>query len=331
MRTKSKPKAFLVSDVHFSLPTLEVATKALNMAVDAANSANVPLIIAGDLHDTKANLRGECVKVILDVLERAKTKPTVLVGNHDLINEKSVEHSLEFLRYSTNLISSYVHNTDLDLHLIPYQHSPDRLREILATIPQDSQLIMHQGFCGALPGGYAFDKSALDPSEYLPFNIISGHYHQPQALNEGRFTYIGNPYTLDYSEASHGSKGGLFLLDDGSIDRVAFNLRKHVVISLLASELKNKGLPEVTAGDLTLVKITGTKKELAKVTREGVESLLGGRISRLDLIPSETEPTQVQRTADQTTEELFEAIVDSKKELTDRDRTKVKNLWKGLK
>ena len=59
------PTAVLISDVHYSLQTLPLADKVMRMAIDKANSLGVPLIVAGDLHDTKANMRAECVNAMI--------------------------------------------------------------------------------------------------------------------------------------------------------------------------------------------------------------------------------------------------------------------------
>src|ERR1700722_9570126 len=94
-----KPIAVLISDVHYNLQTLPLADAAMRQAVFKANTLDVPLIVAGDLHDTKANLRGECIKAMLNTLSLTKHRAHILIGNHDKINEKSplTENSLHFL------------------------------------------------------------------------------------------------------------------------------------------------------------------------------------------------------------------------------------------
>jgi hypothetical protein len=49
METKNKyPIAVIISDVHYNINTLEVADKAMRMAINRANILNIPLIVAGD-------------------------------------------------------------------------------------------------------------------------------------------------------------------------------------------------------------------------------------------------------------------------------------------
>ncbi len=65
---KSKPIAVIISDVHYDLNTLEVADAALTKAVSKANDLDVMLIICGDLHNTKANLRAECIDAMYEAV-----------------------------------------------------------------------------------------------------------------------------------------------------------------------------------------------------------------------------------------------------------------------
>ena len=79
----SKPIAVLISDVHYNLTTLPLADAAMRQAIAEANSLGVPLIVAGDLHDTKANLRGECVNAMIEAFAMLDHGCYILRGNHD--------------------------------------------------------------------------------------------------------------------------------------------------------------------------------------------------------------------------------------------------------
>src|SRR5882757_6401470 len=97
----SRPTAVLISDVHYNVHTLKLADAAVRMAVAKANELNVPLIVAGDLHDTKANVRGEWINGMRDTFKLVTKvvgwngedikRVYILRGNHDAINEKSAE------------------------------------------------------------------------------------------------------------------------------------------------------------------------------------------------------------------------------------------------
>ncbi|MES1987480.1 MAG: metallophosphoesterase, partial [Pseudomonadota bacterium] len=94
----------MTADVHYSVPTLPLADAAVRQAIDKPNELNVPLIVAGDLHDTKANVRGECMIAMRKTFCKAITSVVILRGNHDALNEKSQEHSLCFLPLGCSVI-----------------------------------------------------------------------------------------------------------------------------------------------------------------------------------------------------------------------------------
>ncbi len=57
----NKPKAVLISDLHFTPSTLELASSALIQAKDAAIRLDIPLILCGDTLDTKDIIRARLV------------------------------------------------------------------------------------------------------------------------------------------------------------------------------------------------------------------------------------------------------------------------------
>lgn len=307
----NKPLAVIISDIHYSLNTLKLADAAMRHAIDTANRLNVPVIVAGDLHDTKANLRAECVNAMIETFDLCFLPATILVGNHDKINEKSEDNALNFLEKHSEFIVSKPgrypvasglrdetnpHLVECYIHMIPYQHDPDALRAYLKTIPKGSTVIMHQGIQGSESGEYIQDKSAINPEDVAGLNVISGHYHTRQTIElpeGGRWQYVGNPFTLNYAEANDPPKGYLILMDDGTTKFVPTNLRKHVKFELTAEWLGEASLvpPGAFAGpdDLLWVKVHGTRAELAPWTKDSItRSLyLEKRQFRLDLIPTD--------------------------------------------
>ena len=345
---KTKPIAVLISDVHYNLQTLPLADAAMHMAIDKANELNVALIVAGDLHDTKANVRGECMAAMKKTFNKAINPVTILRGNHDSINEKSTEHSLQFLpmncsivavprKYDVGILKHWI--GDLQAYFVPYFHNPNELREYLQTIPIDSLVIMHQGVQGSNSGDYIQDKSAIMKEDVKDFRVISGHYHarqdircgRPRTGNVGLFSFIGNPYTLSFGEAKDPEKGFQILHDDGSLEFVPTNLRKHVIVDCyMEGETLNLPSPEnIKPNDLVWVKVKGTRQELASslISRKGLAAFL--RINenfKLDLIPTDTKAEVVN--ANLSKLELMDNIIDS---LAKSDQSKrLKQTWRDL-
>jgi DNA repair exonuclease SbcCD nuclease subunit len=328
----SKPIAVLISDVHYNIHTLELADKAMRMAIDKANQLDVPLIVAGDLHDTKANLRGECVLAILATFNLCEHTPYVLVGNHDKINEKSDwnEHSLHFLAQTTRVIGKP--EKWKDWTLIPYcSNSADAYYSINNG---GNKFIMHQGISAAESGDYIQDKTALDVSEGLNggVRVISGHYHTRQTTllpSGGKWDYIGNPYSLTWGEAKDPEKGFQILYDDGSLEFVPTNLRKHVIIDMHLADIK---LGEYTRhdakpGDLVWVKLSGPRERLQVWDKQSIGRVL--ELTDFKLTYEYAQDAVRVKNKQKDKPELIDSIIDNL-DGTAEYKARLKDKWRQL-
>lgn len=330
----SKPKAVIINDIHYNITNLELADKATQMAVDEAERLGVPLIIAGDLHDTKASMRGECVKAMMTTLGTGDHH-IILLGNHDLINERSKEHSLEFLRVWNRIVYRPYHDEQLDIHFIPYQHDPEEFISILSTIPKGSTIICHQGVTGSYGGHYIHDKSAVPKEIFADYRVISGHYHRAQDIKCGRprkgalglFSYTGSPYTMSFSEANDGPKGFHVLHEDGTLTMVPTNLREHVVMDLDISYAKDPWpRQEIRPDDTVWIKVRGSRSELATINKKELGmKLIGHSNYKLDLIPTDSEVIEVKK--DMTGEEILDTLIEGEAD-TQSEKAYLKSLWR---
>lgn len=333
----SKPIAVLTSDIHFNINNLYLASAALQAAKDKAEELRVPLVIAGDLNDTKAIIRAEVANEIIRILKDSKVKIYVMVGNHDLINEKSTEHGLNYLRPYAQIVDTYL--DDGYLKFIPYQTNHLLLKDILSKISPGSTVIMHQGFLGANLGDYVQDKTSIDPCLVGQLIVISGHYHRHQTLystsvphrgNErlGTVTYIGSPYTMSYGEANDGPKGFLILNSDGTFTREILNLRKHIIVSRTTNNVYDS-IQDYNLNDLLLLKVEGPLSELQKLNKNDLgDKLIGHTNFKLDLIANET---KTYRTPEKslTIDAIFDSIIDNTTD-SDAHKTDLKALWRDL-
>jgi DNA repair exonuclease SbcCD nuclease subunit len=328
---KVKPIAVLTSDVHYNVQTLPLADAAMRQAIAKANSLNVPLIVAGDLHDTKANLRAECINAIQETFASADIQPYVLRGNHDSVNEKSIEHALNFLAGLAVIVDIPQFHPTLNLNLIPYQYDPLVFKTLVS---HGTINIVHQGITGSHSGEYIQDKSAITRQDVAGFRVISGHYHTRQTIdlpNGSKWDYIGNPYTLNYGEANDPEKGFQILMDDGSLEFVPTNLRKHIVLeqSVYDVEGPNKSFSDK---DLVWVKLSGTKEELISYNKGKVSRQFGiSQPFRLDLISTDTETQVPDNKQNMTQGELLDSLIDSLTNTSDDVKGRLKNKWKDLK
>lgn len=325
----AKPIAVCVSDLHFTAPTLEVASSALSMSIAAAGNLGAPLVIAGDLHNDKTIIRAEVANRLIDILKDVTVPIKILVGNHDLINEKGDEHGLNYLRPYADVIQAPYMDSRLGVGFIPYQNSVDKVREALKLFHPGDTLIMHQGVKGAWMGEYILDKTSIEVEALSPFKCISGHYHRHQTV--GTLTYIGSPYTTSFAEANDGPKGCLVLYSDGSYKQHPFNdLRRHIIVEAKASDAKKPLWAVAYApGDLLWLKITGTFTELEEINKKEIgERLFGHCNFKLDkiCIGGEAADTLVSHRTDS---ELLDTIIDRTPEPLER-KQELKALWREL-
>lgn len=340
MVTNKKPISVLISDIHYNINTLALADAATRQAISTANELGVTLVVAGDLHDTKANMRGECVNAMIETFKLCERPAAILVGNHCRLNEKAPAHSLNFLAPYAMIVDEpkYLHPIG---KLIPYQHdTKDFLREVRAT-PIGHLIICHQGISGSSSGEYIQDKSAISPDDVAGRRVISGHYHTRQSIllpGNCAWNYIGNPYTLNYAEATDPPKGYQVLYDDGILEFKPTNLRKHVVIDysrvLKTPEwdlMLTDHCTKLGQDDLVWVKVRGTKESLQSVTKDKVGRLIGKDSFRLDLIPTDTTTEVPDARLNLAQGPLLDSLIDSLSNTSDNRKSRLKSLWKALK
>lgn len=283
----TKPLFVAISDIHFSVPNLELASKSLQAARHKAEELNIPLVIAGDLNDTKAIIRAEVANAIIRILKPAKITVYILEGNHDKVNEKGREHGLNYLAPYAEIVDKETYVKSLHTTFIPYATDLESLKVRLSQIPSGRfgvKLVMHQGFLGAFMGDYIQDKTSISVDLVKDFTVISGHYHRHQTL--GTVTYIGSPYTITYGEANDGPKGFLIVNEDGSFTREILTLRKHIVVERDLFSIYEP-IPNYKPGDLLRIKVKDSRKRLSLINKNTLAEVVGSNDFSLELIVQE--------------------------------------------
>lgn len=332
----TKPIAVVIGDIHFTLNTLDLASAALKQAVAKAKELEVPLIINGDTLDTKAVMRAECVNAFLACLDYTVIT-YVNVGNHDMINEKAEgEHALNFLNGWDNVVLvDYAWPISHEVMIVPYS-SPEILKSVLVTYAKAAILVVHQGLYGADMGHYTTDKTSLKPEDFAGRRVIASHYHKRQDIDlpgGGLWSYIGNPYTLSFGEANDPSKGFAVLFEDGSLEHVDTNLRRHITFDLNIADDPWGGNGVITEDDLVRIRIRGPASELDRINKAGVLSCLDipqGTSVRFDLIPDAAQPIgEEQLTPSDTPADVLDTLIDALPD-SGEHKEKLKALWRTI-
>lgn len=333
----SNPVAVVLGDVHFSVSTLELASAALEQARDLAKELSVPLIINGDLLDGKAVIRGECANRLIRLLSAEEHRPPriiVNIGNHDLLAEKSLHHSLNFLRPYAEIIDKPTFDAALNSWFIPYFNDGQALEAVLKDIPAGSRLFMHQGVLGADMGAYAADRTSLPTTAFADFRVISSHFHRRQDIKCGRprksavglYSFIGSPYSITFAEANDGPKGNTVVYDDGTTELFPTNLRKHVKLDITVDEQETMSTtgtwPQVAPNDLLWVVLRGPASRLEKVSKAALGAALIGHSSfRLEKITDEAEDLAPGEAEHQPPLEVLTVLIDKLPESAEQKTT----------
>ncbi len=327
-----KPICVFITDLQLNLNTLEIGRVALVKSLIRADKLKVPLFIGGDLNDTKAIIRAEVANMLLFTFaEYANVQVYILVGNHDLINEKAFEHGLQYLN------NEHVHIIDrpvsimLDKTLvkcIPYQTSNEVFTSIVSQKYDSEKLIfMHQGVQGAVMGDYVQDKSSVHPDVLKDHKVYSGHYHRHQTV--GTVTYIGSPYTISFGESSDGLKGYAEIYDDYSYTFIPLiGLRRHIIREIHTTELYSLKELLFRDKDLLWIKIHGLRSDLQQIDKQMISNIMSSNNFRLDLIPDVSE--QVEHAISHLTDdEILDTLINRLSESNER-KQRLMHLWRSL-
>lgn len=334
MEMKSNPVFVAISDIHFSLINLNSSSYALTAALNKAEELKIPLIIAGDLNDTKAIIRAEVANTLIRILQNSTTKIFILIGNHDLVNEKGQEHCLNFLRPYATIIDYHTRiGFGLKGHtivgLMPYQSDLEKIPKIIESFDAPDIIVCHQGIQGAAMGDYIIDKSATT-SDLFKCPTISGHYHRHQTI--GNVTYIGSPFTMSFGEANDGLKGFLVVNDDGTYTKEILNLRKHLILGTYTGKDKIACLRRLSSlqnysGDIIWIKLFGPQNELDWISRKDIVDCIGMNDFKLDKIPDDKKTIEVEPNKVLTGEEILDKLIDENAESKQAAKV-LKKLWR---
>lgn len=331
-----KPIAVLISDIHFNLNNLELASASLEFALQTALRLNVRLVIAGDLNDTKAILRGEVVNALISLFQKYITvEVTILVGNHDRLHEQNPEHSLNFLAPHADIIALPKYDNGLRCWLVPYQTDlVTTVNELKAMRCVTKRAIMHQGLKGSDMGEYISDPTAIDASELPGWRVISGHYHKAQDIplpDGGRWSYIGTPYTITFAEANDGPKGIRVLNSDDSLDFIPTDLRKHVKVERAVCDVLEQ-IPGLKPIDKLWLKVTGHRSLLERLSKTEIGlTHLGHGDFKLDLIPIESNTPAPISAPHVSHSDQFDSFIAHTVQDTIEHKTYLKTVWRSLK
>lgn len=204
----------VIGDPHFKASTAIQNLEMSKQIIDIVKNNNVDFVVVlGDTLDTHANIHMIPLVNSIDFLRQLQdlTKLYLLIGNHDLLNNKSYlkenYHPFSALKYWNNTevidtakwITFNKNNISYHFTMLPYVE-PGRFKEALELVPQYKDsicLFCHQEFVGAQMGCF----TSVDGDIWVedePY-VISGHIHDYQML-QSNIMYLGTPIQQSFGD-----------------------------------------------------------------------------------------------------------------------------------
>lgn len=224
-------KLTIVGDPHIKNKNLEQA----NELFDLIESYGNPVVLLGDLLDTKEVIRGKSLNLLYKRLQRSKLNFTILIGNHDYFNLECQDHSLKVLESLPNveLVDDVVNK--YGIYFIPYRHGSDNTLELLNRIPDNSIVFGHMDVISFDYGNGYISDSGLSIEDLSRFKkVISGHYHKPQSKDN--LTYLGTPFSHSFGESNQDKYIGIFDTELHVLELIETPFPKHITKEINCDE-----------------------------------------------------------------------------------------------
>lgn len=249
----------LVGDLQMKRENLKLSECLFELIENEAKQRKLSEVFwLGDLLDRRGLIEAECLNSLHKYFSNSNFTHHVLVGNHDLINLHSKEHSLKSLGSIKNVILYDSFNSSLqDILVMPYTKNP---QHFLKCVKESSAkyLICHQGVKEFTFGsGYTEDEAVgLDDLKQFKL-VIAGHYHTPKEMEN--VVYLGSPFSHSFSESNESKRLGVFDTESGNIEYIPTNFRRHMTYNVC---LENPEPVKYNLEDINRIIVKGKDRDI---------------------------------------------------------------------
>jgi len=253
----------IVGDPHAKPDNLDKIHTLFNMLEDLGN----PVIILGDLLDTKEIIRGRCLNTYYERFQNSKLHFSVIVGNHDYFNLTCKEHALEIFKILPNVKVIDIPITIENITLFPFYSDLDALKKLLkkTTTPF---VMGHFDTIGFDYGTGRIAEKGLTLKDFSKFKqVISGHYHKSAQVKN--LCYLGSPFSHSFGESNQDKFIGVFNTENGELKLLSTPFPRHTTTEVdCDSEISVELVPD----DYNRVILNGSEDSINKFPRfEGVK------------------------------------------------------------
>lgn len=253
----------IIGDLHVTHKSLDIIDKLFSKIESMNNST----IIMGDVFDTKEILRGKCLNLVYRRLKDSKLEYYIIVGNHDLFNLTSKEHTLEVLKELPNVtIIDKLTELESNVFAIPYIHDVEELKATIKNIPKNAALFAHLELKGFDFGnGFICDKGMTGKSFTKFKRVISGHFHKYQEKNN--LTYIGASYSMSFGEANQVKYIGVYDTGTDELELIRTEFPQHITVDYNVDVLAPERKLDWDSKHHYRVILTGLQENISKVDK----------------------------------------------------------------
>lgn len=250
-------KYTIIGDPHATPGNLDKIKQLFEIARELGN----PVIILGDLFDTKEIIRGKCLNLVLDLLSESNLIFYILVGNHDWFNLDCEDHSLQALNVLPNvhiIDDVYDHS---DFCAIPYIHDQKKLKAAIKKCHSNKPLFAHLELKGFDFGNGYICESGLTERSFATFKkVISGHFHKYQ--EKGNLIYLGTPFSHSFGESNQDKYIGVYDTETNELELQDSGFPKHITLEIDCSS--NVELRYNDTDHIVRMILTGSQKSIDK-------------------------------------------------------------------
>tara|TARA_R110000868_G_C10973188_1_gene771541 strand:+ start:77162 stop:78124 length:963 start_codon:yes stop_codon:yes gene_type:complete len=255
-------KLTTVGDPHVKNKNLEQTDELFNFIETQGND----VLITGDVFDTKEVIRGKCLNFVYNRILNSKLHYTILVGNHDYFNLECEDHALQVFKDLPNVtIVDEVIEMSPNIYAIPYVHDLDKLKAMLAEIPEGAVLFGHLDVVTFDYGNGYLSEAGLLLEDLKKFKkVISGHYHKYQ--EKGNLTYIGTPFSHSFGESNQEKYIGVFDSQTNNLELIKTPFPQHLTIDVNCDDYVNNNVRVDVAPSInhTRIILNGTSENIMK-------------------------------------------------------------------
>ncbi len=281
----------IVGDAHAKPDNLDKINTLFDMVEDLGNT----VVWLGDLLDTKEVVRARCLNTYLRRFKASNLQHYVLVGNHDLINLQSKEHSLEALKELENVVVIDAPTTIVldktPCRLYPYIHDVEIIRADLRDLTP-KVVIGHFEIRSFDYGNGRICEEGLSLEDFKGhLRVFSGHFHRYS--EEENIIYVGTPFSHSFGESNQTKYIALYDFFSDNLELIETPFPKHMTYEIDCSKHQfQKHLDEINHNRVIL---NGTQEQIDAFQKvDGVKYIEKPTTALKEAAVSEVDSPEVQ-------------------------------------